>query len=153
MSDQKFVKLPQDLVDAIAAHRELYIDDPEKAHLWDGSVAGIPRMLNTLLLTTIGRKSGERRANPLSYIKVDDCFVVIASKGGLPSHPAWYLNLVANPECEIQVGLERRRVVARTAKSKEREALWNKMVEYIPVFVDYQKRTDRVVPVVVLQPV
>lgn len=153
MSDAKFTELPKQLVDAIAAHRDLYLTDPEKAHVWDARVAGVPGVVNCLLLTTIGRKSGQPRSNPLSYIEVNGNFVVIASKGGMPTHPAWYLNLVANPQCEIQVGSKKYRAVARTAQNEERETLWKKMLEYIAVYGDYQQRTDRIIPVVVLQPV
>jgi aromatic-L-amino-acid decarboxylase len=152
MSEQESTTLEKDLVDAIAAHRELYLKDPEKAHVWDASVAGVPGMVNTLLLTTIGRRSGRRRSNPLSYIEVDGNFVVVASKGGLPAHPAWYLNLVANPRCEIQVGADQYQVVARTAQNEERETLWKKMLEYIGRFAEYQRRTERIIPVVVLEP-
>lgn len=152
MSDQK-LELPKELVDAIAAHRDLYLKHPEKAQVWDARVAGVPGVVNCLLLTTIGRKTGQPRSNPLSYIEVEGNYVVIASKGGMPTHPAWYLNLVANPQCEIQVGTQKYRAVARTAQDAERQALWKKMVEYIAVYAEYQKRTDRIIPVVVLQTV
>ena len=140
-----------DLPDWITNHIELYLNDPEKAHHWDSSVAGGPGMLNTLLLITRGRKSGQERMLPLIYQRVGDSFVIIASKGGSPDHPAWYLNLQANPECEVRAGVERFRVKARTAEGAEREALWGKLAAYYPPYDDYQVNAgQRQIPVVAL---
>jgi len=94
--------------------------------------AGGPGILPTLLLTTTGRKSGQARTMPLIYHRVDNGFVVVASKGGAPAHPAWYLNLLASRDCEVLVRRERHRVAARTAEGEERGALWQKMVEIYP---------------------
>jgi deazaflavin-dependent oxidoreductase (nitroreductase family) len=138
----------------IKAHIELYRTDPEKAHLWDSSVAGGPGLLPTLLLTTTGRKSGEPRPLPLIYGAIDGSYVVIASKGGLPTHPLWYLNLEARPECELQVGVKQVTARARIAEGDERERLWRQMAEIYPPYDDYQKRAgERIIPVVVLDPV
>lgn len=135
----------------IAEHIKLYQTDPEKAHDWDSSVLGGPGILPTLLLTTTGRKSGQPRALPLIYGKHKDAFVIIASKGGMPNHPIWYLNLEANPECEIQVASQKLRTRARIAKGEEREEIWKAMAEIYPPYNDYQKNAgDRVIPVVVL---
>ena len=102
---------------------------------------------------TTGRKTGEPRALPLIYGTVGDSYVVIASKGGMPSHPIWYLNLEAHPECELQVGAKRLTARARVVEGEERERIWNQMVEVYPPYVDYKKATERIIPVVVLDPV
>lgn len=136
----------------IAAHVQLYREDPEKGHMWDSTSVGGPGLLPTLLLTTIGRKSGRTSVLPLIYKKVDAGYVIIASKGGAPAHPAWYLNLLARPECEIQVAHDHYRVKARTAEGDERESLWRQLAEIYPPYDDYQAGTDRKIPVVVLEP-
>ena len=137
----------------IAEHIKLYRTDPEKAHMWDSTPVGGPGLLPTLLLTTRGRKSGEPRALPLIYGDVGNSYVVIASKGGMPKHPLWYMNLEAHPECEVQVGAKQQRARARVAAGKEREQLWRQMVEIYPPYADYQKATERIIPVVVLEPI
>lgn len=141
------------LPDWIREHLELYASDPQKGHDWDSTVVGGPGVLPVLLLTTTGRKSGEKRTLPLIYKKVGDGFVIIASKGGAPSHPAWYLNLAAEPNCEIQVAHDHFRVQARTAEGAERDSLWQQLVEIYPPYTDYQEATSRKIPVVVLDPV
>ena len=137
----------------IAKHIELYRTDPEKAHMWDSAPLGGPGLLPTLLLTTKGRKSGEPRALPLIYGTFEGSYVVIASKGGMPTHPLWYLNLEANPECELQVGAKQVAARARVAAGEERERLWKQMAEIYPPYLDYQKATERTIPVVVLDPI
>jgi deazaflavin-dependent oxidoreductase (nitroreductase family) len=137
----------------IAAHIELYRTDPEKARMWDSTPLGGPGLLPTLLLTTIGRKSGEARAIPLIYAAHGDSYVVIASKGGMPKHPLWFLNLETHPECELQVGAKRVSARARVAEGEERERLWKQMAGIYPPYLDYQKATERRIPVVVLDPV
>lgn len=137
----------------IAEHIELYRTDPEKAHMWDSSALGGPGILPTLLLTTTGRKSGEPRSLPLIYGPVGDSYAVIASKGGLPTHPLWYANLEATPECEIKVGAKAFSARARVAEGEERERIWSQMAKIYPPYLDYQKATERTIPVVVLDPV
>ena len=137
----------------IAEHIELYRSDPEKAHMWDSTSLGGPGVLPTLLLTTTGRKSGEPRSLPLIYGQAGDAYVIIASKGGMPSHPVWYLNLEANPECELMVGPKQVSARARVADGEERERLWKQMAEIYPPYDDYQKSAGtRTIPVVVLDP-
>ena len=137
----------------IADHIKLYRSDPEKAHMWDSTVAGGSGLLPTLLLTTKGRKSGEPRALPLIYGTAGDNYVVIASKGGMPTHPVWYLNLQADPACELQVGAKQCAARARVAEGAEREQLWKQMAELYPPYNDYQERAaGRTIPVVVLEP-
>ncbi len=138
----------------IAEHIALYQTDPEKARMWDSTPLGGPGLLPTLLLTTTGRKSGEPRALPLIYSEAGDSYVVIASKGGMPTHPIWYLNLEANPECKLMVGSKPVTARARVAEGEERERLWKQMAEIYPPYNEYQERARaRTIPVVVLDPV
>ena len=138
----------------IAEHIELYKTDPAKAHDWDSTPLGGPGVLPTLLLTTVGRKSGEPRALPLIYGEADGAYVIIASKGGMPTHPVWFLNLEANPECDLMVGPKAVKARARIAEGDEREKLWKQMAAIYPPYDDYQKSAgDRVIPVVVLDPI
>ena len=136
----------------IAEHIALYKTDPEKAHIWDSTPLGGPGKLPTLLLTSTGRKSGEPRSLPLIYGQIGDSYVVIASKGGMPTHPVWYLNLEAQPECELMVGAKPVSARARVAEGDERERIWAQMVKIYPPYTDYAKSTTRVIPVVVLDP-
>ena len=136
----------------IAEHVQLYREDPDKGHMWDSTFAGGPGLLPTLLLSTTGRKSGRTSVLPLIYKKVNRAYVIIASKGGAPAHPAWYLNLVADPNCEIQVAHDHFRVRARTEEGDERESLWQQLAEIHPPYKDYQAATTRKIPVVVLEP-
>jgi deazaflavin-dependent oxidoreductase (nitroreductase family) len=138
----------------IAEHIELYKTDPEKAHEWDSTPLGGPGVLPTLLLTTTGRKSGEPRALPLIYGETDGSYVIIASKGGVPTHPAWFLNLEAKPECDLMVGPKAVTARARVAEGEERERLWKQMAEIYPPYDKYQETAgNRTIPVVVLDPV
>jgi len=145
--DRKETEMPN----WIAEHIELYRTDPDKGHMWDSSWAGGPGPLPTLLLQTTGRKSGKVRVLPLIYKKVGNGFVIIASKGGAPYHPAWYLNLLEKPQCEIQVAHDHYRVTARIAEGDERASLWQQLAEIYPPYDDYQAATDRKIPVVVLE--
>lgn len=104
-----------------------------------------------LLLTTTGRKSGERRTAPLLYLADQDRFVIVASKGGFSHHPAWYLNLEKSPDVTVQVGSDRREMRARIANDTEKQHLWPKLVAMYRDYDDYQARTDRKIPVVVLE--
>lgn len=143
-------KVPDSLPPWIKEHVELYLADGEAAHLWDSSVGGGKGMLTTLLLTTTGRKSGKLLKIPLIYRPVEGGgYCVIASKGGAPAHPAWYLNLEANPQVELKVRNDEFKAVARVAEGDERERLWNLMVDYYGPYTDYQAATQRQIPVVV----
>lgn len=113
-----------------------------------GANAGGPM----LLLTTIGRKSGKPRTRPLLYLRDDSRYVVVASYGGNPNHPAWWLNLVEDPSAEIQIGSEHLRVHAREATDEERARLWPRLVALWPGYNAYQARTERKIPVVILEP-
>lgn len=104
------------------------------------------------LLITRGRRSGEPRTTPLLYLGDDGRVVLVASQGGMSKHPAWYLNLRADPDVEVEIGRERRKMRARTASADEKEALWPRLVAMYPSYDDYQKRTERDIPVVVCEP-
>jgi deazaflavin-dependent oxidoreductase (nitroreductase family) len=145
---------PSNLPNWIFEHVKLYKTDPAKAHLWDSSLGGGKGMVTTLLLTTKGRKTGKDISIPLIYAPYGSAFVVIASKGGAPDHPAWYKNLVANPLCDIQVSTKAYKAKARTATGEERAKLWKQLQAVYPPYDDYQKAaTGREIPVVVLEPV
>lgn len=135
----------------IIRHVRAYEADPVKAHLWDASYSGGRPNTPTLLLTTTGRKSGRRISMPLIYGVDADRYVIVGSKGGAPEHPAWYLNLLANPEVDVQVAARKFHAVARTVTGEERQRLWRMMTEVYPPYPDYQKRTPREIPVVVLE--
>jgi deazaflavin-dependent oxidoreductase (nitroreductase family) len=148
MADQE---ITSSLPDWIAAHVELYRQDPERGHDWDSTAVGGPGVLPCLLLTTRGRKSGNQRVLPLIYGRQGDDYVVIASKGGAPEHPAWYLNLLTEPDCHMQVRSEHIDARARTAEGEEREELWQQLALIYPPYNDYQVSAgDREIPVVVL---
>jgi deazaflavin-dependent oxidoreductase (nitroreductase family) len=123
----------------VARYRE---SGGEEGHDWQGT--------KTLLLTTTGRRSGEPREHALIYGRHGDDYLVVASKGGAPQHPAWYLNLDADPEVEVQVGDERFPATARTATAEEKPELWRIMTAEWPAYDEYQTKTDRDIPVVVL---
>jgi deazaflavin-dependent oxidoreductase (nitroreductase family) len=111
-------------------------------------VGGAP----VLLLTTIGRRSGQPRTAPLLYLQDGDSYVIVASKGGMAHHPLWYRNLESNPEVEVEVGREKKRMVARRASKEEKSALWPRLVAMYRSYDDYQARTERDIPVVILSP-
>ena len=114
--------------------------------------AGFRKPAPTLLLDHRGRKSGKLFTTPLLYLADGPDIVVVASQGGLPKHPQWYLNLCAHPETHIQIGADRTPVRARTADPQERARLWPLLLDVYADFATYQEWTDREIPVVILQP-
>ena len=126
-------------------HVERYeATDGEEGHDWQkGSTVGI--------LTTTGRKSGEPRKTPLIYGKRGDDPIVIASKGGAPEPPTWYVNLQENPDAQFQILGDRFKVRARDATPEEKPELWKQMTAQWPDYDEYQKKTDREIPVVILE--
>jgi deazaflavin-dependent oxidoreductase (nitroreductase family) len=106
-----------------------------------------------ILLTTTGRKTGQRRTWPLTGLRVDDGWAVAASNGGHDHHPAWYLNLEADRQASVQVGRQTVPVRARITEGDERDALYRRFCEYLPNYTAYQEATERVIPVVLLEPV
>jgi deazaflavin-dependent oxidoreductase (nitroreductase family) len=115
----------------------------EEGHDWQGT--------KTLLLTTTGHKSGEERTTPLIYGRHGDDYLVVASNGGSDAPPAWYRNLQADPDAEIQVMDDRFKVRTRDATPDEKPEVWSTMTDQWPAYDDYQKKTDREIPVVVLE--
>lgn len=105
-----------------------------------------------LLLTTVGARSAQRRTTPLIYLADGEDLVVVASKGGMSHHPAWYHNLMKNPDARVQIGTDERRVLARRATAAEKAALWPRLVAVYRDYDDYQARTERDIPVMILQP-
>ena len=145
-------KIPSDLPQWITDHLRQYLEsNGEDGHMWDSTSVGGPGILPTLLLTTTGRKSGEPRVLPLIYGPSGKDFIVIASKGGAPAHPAWYLNLVANPAVQVQMGSEQFNAKARTVTGPERSAMWDQLAVIYPPYTHYQASTDREIPVVILE--
>jgi len=129
----------------VAKHARQYVDsNGTEGHLYHGKP--------TLLLTTVGRKSGVRRRTPLIYGRDGDAYLAVASDGGAADHPLWYHNLLALPRAEVQVGAETFTVLARTATAGEKPAMWQRMVGIHAEYADYQRRTDRDIPVVILTP-
>jgi deazaflavin-dependent oxidoreductase (nitroreductase family) len=104
-----------------------------------------------LLLTTIGRKSGQPKTTPLLYLEDGERVVIVGSQGGMPKHPQWYLNLTQNPEVTVQVGRRVRKMRARVAKPEEHAALWPRLVALYADFATYQAWTDRAIPIVILE--
>ncbi|MBW2448140.1 MAG: nitroreductase family deazaflavin-dependent oxidoreductase [Deltaproteobacteria bacterium] len=109
--------------------------------------------LDMLLLTTTGRKSGEPRTQPLACFAEGENWIVVASNNGQDKHPAWFLNLEAKPEAQIQIGRADRAVQAHVAEGEERERLWPWLKERNPAYAGYERKTERRIPVVVLRPV
>lgn len=136
-------------------HTQLYLQDPVRAHDWDATPVGGKGLVPTLLLTTTGRKSGESRPTPLLYQPCGSGFIIVASRGGSDKHPAWFLNLQDNPACTLQVGKFSYSGTARILSTADRAPYWEWMVRFWPDYANYQARTDREIPVVIIdaQPV
>jgi deazaflavin-dependent oxidoreductase (nitroreductase family) len=139
--DQEPIDSPQGWV---AEHVHRYIEtNGEDGHIWKGAP--------TLILITLGRRSGKPRRLALIYGQDGDRYIVVASKGGADTHPEWYLNLRDNPEVQVQVLADRFRAKARTATPAEHQALWPRMAAIWPDYNKYQTRTDRAIPIVILE--
>jgi deazaflavin-dependent oxidoreductase (nitroreductase family) len=128
----------------VAQHIRRYVEsDGRRGHRWSG--------VNTLLLTTRGRKSGKLRRTALIYGRDGDRYLVVGSSGGAKRHPSWYLNLVENPQVDVQVGPDTFTARADTATGKEKARLWRVMTSIWPEYDRYQTRTERDIPVVILE--
>jgi len=143
--------MPQWMVD----HSNRYLaSGGTDGHMYDVTPPGRSKMtVPSLLLTTTGRKSGEKYIFPLFYGEDGGSYIIVASKGGAPEHPGWYRNILANPEVEVQVGTKKMRARARTVGGAERARLWEKALVFWPPYADYQLKTTREIPVVLLDPV
>jgi deazaflavin-dependent oxidoreductase (nitroreductase family) len=128
----------------VADHARRYVEtNGEDGYIWQG----VP----TLVLTTKGRRSGKPRSTMLIFGQDGDRYVVVASKGGAPEHPLWYRNLQEDPEVLVQVRADRFHARARTATAEEKPALWKLMTEIWPAYDEYQEKTGRDIPVVILE--
>ena len=114
-----------------------------------GRMVGSP----VLLLVTTGRKTGQRRTTPLLYLEDGGRHVIVASNGGTAKHPVWWLNLRANPDATVEIGGRKTRVRATEARGGEKARLWEELVRMYPSYEGYQKRTEREIPVVILDPI
>ena len=117
-----------------------------------GKRMGMLRGMPLLLLTTVGRKTGIERVTPLMYIRDGENYVITASNSGGATHPAWFVNIKANPQASIQVGDMSGGVTARQASAEEKARLWAELVQRAPFFEDYRQKTTRDIPMVILQP-
>lgn len=133
---------------AVDFNQQVIDEFRENAGLVGGPFQGRPM----LLLHHVGAKSGEKRIAPLVYLPHDDEYVIFASKGGAPENPGWYHNLKANPDTTIEVGAETVQVTAREASDELRERLMAEQIEAMPQFADYQTKTTRTIPAIVLTP-
>lgn len=129
----------------VATHRFLYAAS-------GGAIGGRQGRAPVLLLTTVGRKSGRRRTTPLLYLAEGGNYVVVASNGGADQHPAWFFNLQRTPTAELRVKRRRIAVTAEQADVEEKQRLWLLITAMYPAYGDYQKRTRRDIPVVILRP-
>ena len=127
------------------AHRGIY-------RASGGKIGGRFGKAPVLLLTTTGRKTGRQRTMPLLYVSAGNGYAVVASAGGQPQHPSWYVNLLANPAVTVEIGKETRQLRAREATGDERTALWTSLTAMYPAYDSYQAKTSRQIPVVVLEP-
>ncbi len=146
----ELLDLPEEVKAELAKHLALYQTDPEAAHYWDPICIGVPGgPVKCLMLTYTGRKSGKQMQTVLQYYWLDGKPAVVGTRGGSVDHPLWYLNLVATPECEVQIGGEHRKAVARTLSDEEKAKYWPQITTEQPEYLVYEKRTSRNIPVVV----
>jgi deazaflavin-dependent oxidoreductase (nitroreductase family) len=143
--------LPDGVQAELDAHKQQYLSDPVAAHMWDPVVIGVPGgPVKCLLLTYTGRKSGRTLHTALQYYTLNGQIAIVGSRGGTAEHPVWYLNLLDKPRCHIQVGAEGRDAVARTVAGAERAEWWAAISTEQPVQLEYQARTTREIPIIVM---
>jgi deazaflavin-dependent oxidoreductase (nitroreductase family) len=148
-------KVPSTLPQWMLDHVDRYLKSGGKdGHMYTAAFPGRPTLtVPSLLLVTKGRKSGEKYLFPLFYGETGKSYYIVASKGGAPDHPGWYKNILANPEVELQVGTRTMKAKARTVSGAERAKLWEGALKFWPAYAEYQQKTQREIPVVVLDPV
>jgi deazaflavin-dependent oxidoreductase (nitroreductase family) len=127
-------------------------DQVEAYEASGGTEATTLRGVPVVVVTSVGAKSGKLRKNPVMRVEHDGNYALVASKGGAPSHPTWYHNLVAHPRVELQDGPDRREYTVRVAEGAERAQWWERAVAVWPDYADYQTRTDREIPVFIAEP-
>lgn len=143
---------PPEVLKAFADHEEQYMSDPQAAHMWDPVVIGVPGgPVPCLLLFHIGHKSGKKLKSVLQYYRRNDQIAIVASKGGAPSHPAWYLNLMAEPQCEVWIGAHKSAARSRLVTAEERAFWWPEIKAEQPAQVGYEKSTQREIPILILE--
>lgn len=148
----EFKALPDAVQEELDKHRQQYLTDPENAHYWNPIAIGTPGgPVATLLLHHVGRKSGRDLNTALQYYNLDGKVAIVASRGGTEGHPAWYLNLLDKPECKVQISKNSYDCVARTMDDEERAQWWDHITEEQPAQAEYQARTTRKIPVVILE--
>lgn len=141
-------------VSFVEDHRDLYLSSGgAQGHIKDMTAVGVPQMLATLLLKTIGRKSGNELIVPLSYGCYGGDWVIVASRAGAPTHPAWFLNLQSREEAQFQIATQAFKGSWRTAEGAERQDVWSYIVHHNPTYGGYQQSAgDRIIPLVLLRP-
>ncbi len=145
---------PEEVKREIARHHEQYRRDPDGAHFWDPIVIGVPGgPVPCLLLHHTGRQSGRRLDTILQYYRHGEEVAIVASKGGVANHPAWYFNLLANPVCEVQIGKKHYTARTRIVTDTERAQWWQRITAEQPQQLIYEARTRREIPVLILDPV
>ncbi|MDR2856670.1 MAG: nitroreductase family deazaflavin-dependent oxidoreductase [Novosphingobium sp.] len=145
--------IEQATLDSVARHRDIYVASGGcEGHIRDFSAIGGHAFTTTLLLETIGRRSGERRIAPLIYGTVHGEVLIVASKGGVDVHPGWYCNLAAMDEATIQIGTQAFHATWREPEGDERERLWAFMAAVYPPYTDYRRATERRIPLICFRP-
>ncbi len=143
---------PPEVMQAFAEHEQQYLTDPDAARLWDPICIGVPGgPVPCLLLFHTGRRSGKRLKSVLQYYTRNGQIAIVASKGGASSHPKWYLNLVADPTCEVWIGSHKTAATARAMTPDEHAYWWPEMKAEQPAQVEYEKRTSRQIPLLILE--
>ena len=152
MSDNGSDQALDSAIPWVAEHTQRYIDTGgADGHIWHGSDGSFERGVPCLVLFTLGRTSGQIRRNALIYIVDGDDYIIVGSRGGAPTHAQWYLNLMAQPQVQIQVLDERFAVEATVVSADEKERLWPRLVEAWPDYENYRANTDREIPVIRLR--
>jgi deazaflavin-dependent oxidoreductase (nitroreductase family) len=154
MSDESSAALIAAQNDAIAQHRALYISSGgREGHIGDSTFIGGHNFSTRCLIRYRGRKSGRTFVTPLIYGDIGGEVVICGSKGGADHHPAWYLNIVGTTEIDFQIATQAFRATWREPQGAERDKVWNFMVDVFPVYAQYQKSTERLLPLVMMKPV
>ncbi|CAM8662473.1 MULTISPECIES: nitroreductase family deazaflavin-dependent oxidoreductase [Sphingobium] len=151
LSKDELKALPDLVKEELEKHRQLYLSDPVAAHYWDPIVIGTPGgPVSCLLLHHMGRKSGNWLSTALQYYRFNGDILIVASRGGTEEPPSWYLNLMANPQCRVQVGGNGATAHARVITGEGRGAYWDHITREQPAQIEYQQRCRREIPIIAL---